>query len=258
MEITMPRLKTTTADRTAAIARSNGKLAAVAAAVLAGATAAHAADDCSKDVAAAFEKQRAMPGYQVSSRQPGSQGEITNTFTFQQPDKMHNKLVSPDQPAPLETIAIGRWAWANQGGGWQELYPQFAQSVTSDVATTLTRPAAVTQVFTCAGQVTHDGKPYIAYRTAAQLALPGKPEGPDNPMLARTVLVDGATGLPSFNLVGRLPADTKTGDTKTGDTKTGDTKTGTKTAEALMTTAYSYPADIKIEAPDAVPSSRSR
>ena len=228
-----------TADRTAAPAATVTAAAAALIAVLAACGTALASDDCGKDVAAAFEKQRAMPGYQVVTRQPGPQGEITNTFLFQQPDKMHNKLVSPDQPAPLETIAIGRWAWANQGGGFQELWPQFAQSVTSDVATTLSRPASVTQPFTCVGKTTHDGRDVIAYRTAAQLADPSKPEGPDNPKLARTVLVDGTTGLPAYNLVGPPPADGKAG-------------------APLMTTAYSYPADIKIEAPDAVPAGRPR
>lgn len=209
---------------------------AAAAAICGFAAPSLAAEDCSGAVAAAFEKQRVGVGYRVVARQPAPEGEIVNTFEFVPPDKMHNKVDVPGQPAPLETIAIGRWAWANQGGGWQELQPQFAQSVTSDVATTLGSPVKVAEQFICAGKATRDGKEYLAYQTPPRLASPDKPAGPANPMLARTVLVDPATGLPSFNLVGEPEAS----------------------AKPLMTTAYSYPSDLKIEAPDAVPASRTR
>ncbi|MDZ4840605.1 MAG: hypothetical protein SH859_00455 [Hyphomicrobium aestuarii] len=229
----MSRTQFTTAAATAA------RLAtAVAAGIIATSIPAIANQDCAKDVAAAFEKQRTGVGYQVVTRQPGPQGEIVNTFLFVAPDKMHNTVVVPGQPAPLETIAIGRWAWANQGGGFQELYPQFAQSVTSDVAATLGQPAKVGQSFTCAGKVTRDGAEFVAYMTTASLADPSKPAGPDNPMLARTVLVDAVTGLPAFNLVGE-PASA-----------------GSSSTAPLMASTYSYPANPKIEAPDAVPASR--
>lgn len=197
-------------------------------------------EDCSKEVAAAFEKQRLSPGYQVVIKQPGPEGDITITRLLQQPDRMHNKVEAPGQPAPLETIAIGRWAWANQGGGWQELWPQFAQSVTSDVATALGQPVAIADAFTCAGKVGFEGKEFVAYRTAARLAEPAKPPGPENPLLARTVLVDPASGLPVYNLVGQPPEGAQ------------------PPPAAVMRTVYSYPADLKIEAPDAVPAGRPR
>jgi hypothetical protein len=196
-----------------------------------------AADDCSSKVAAAFELQRtSKSGYRVIARQPSPQGEMVNTFDFLAPDRMHNKLDAPGQPAALETIAIGRWAWANQGGGWQELQPQFAQSVTSDVAATLSNPVKVSEAFVCAGTVTRDGTAFTAYQTVPKLASPDKPASPENPSLARTVLVDPATGLPTFNLIGEAKPD----------------------AKPLMVTAYTYPKDLKIEAPDAVPAGRTR
>ena len=229
----MSRTQFTTAATTAA------RFAfAVAAGIFASSLSAAANQDCAKDVAAAFEKQRTGVGYQVVTKQPGPQGEIVNTFLFVAPDKMHNTVVVPGQPAPLETIAIGRWAWANQGGGFQELYPQFAQAVTSDVASTLGQPTKVGQAFACAGKVDREGREFTAYVTPATLADPSKPVGPDNPLLARTVLVDAVTGLPAFNLVGE-PASP-----------------GGQASTPLMSSTYSYPANPKIEAPDAVPASR--
>lgn len=195
-----------------------------------------AGGNCSPEVAAAFEKQRTGPGYRVVSRQQGPTGEIVNTADFIAPDRMHNTVEVPGQPAPLETIAIGRWAWANQGGGWQELQPQFAQAVTSDVAAALGRPAPISDAFTCVGKVARDGREYVAYATPAQLSDPSKPKGPGNPELVRTVLIDPSTGLPAYNIV--------------------DEPLGTPVP--LVAIAYSHPKDLKIEAPDAVPAGRSR
>ena len=146
------------------------------------------------------------------------------------------KLMAPDQPAPVETIAIGRWAWGNHGGGFQELQPQFAQSVTAHVHDTLAEPVQAATGFTCLGKVSVDGKEYIGYRTEPK-ARDGRPEGPDNPKLARTVYVDPTNGLPALNIVGEVRAD----------------------APLLFKAAYSYPDDILVEAPvGALPASKIR
>ena len=193
------------------------------------------AEDCTQAVQAAFEKQRLSPAYRVLSKQPWQQGEVETTTEFQRPDRMYNKIIVPGEPAPIETIAIGRWAWASHGSGYQELQPQFAQSVTFDVNAALNTPVAAPETFTCLGQVARDGRDVLGYQSEAK-ASPGKPAGPDNPMLARTVFVDPATGLPVLNIVGEPKPD----------------------AAAIVSAAYSYPADIKIEAPDAIPASRTR
>jgi hypothetical protein len=193
------------------------------------------AADCTKDVSAAFEKQRAQPGYRVLAKQPSPRGEIETTTNYLLPDKMHNIVVVPGEPAPIETIGIGRWAWATHGMGWQELQPQFAQTVTSHVAATLGKPAELTDAFSCLGTVKRDGRDLLAYQSEAKAAS-GKPAGADNPPIARTVYVDPQTGLPVLNLV----ADATAG------------------SSPLMSAAYSYPTDIAIAAPDAVPPSRTR
>jgi hypothetical protein len=195
-----------------------------------------AAGDCTATVVAAFEKQRTGRGYRMVTRQQSDRGEIVNTVDYLAPDRMHNVVVAPGEPHPLETIAIGRWAWANQGGGWQELQPQFAQSVTSHVATTLRQPIAPSEPFSCAGLVTRGERSFEAYRTEPRLVAPNKPEGTENPKLVRTILVDPATGLPAFNIVGGV----------------------TPSAPTVAEVAYSYPADLAIEAPDAVPANRNR
>jgi hypothetical protein len=193
------------------------------------------AEDCTAPVAAAFEKQRTTKAYRVVSKQPSPRGEITSSINYITPDKMHQTLVVPDEPAPLETIAIGKWAWANQGGGFQELQPQFAQTVVSHVTATLGTPTGSPEPFTCLGKVTKDGKELLAYRTEPK-AGPGKPVGPENPLLARTVHIDAVTGLPVTNFVSEPSPD----------------------AVPLFIASFSYPTDIAIVAPDAIPAGRTR
>lgn len=191
--------------------------------------------DCAKAVQEAFEKQRTGAGYRVQSKQPSPRGMVATQTDFLKPDRMYNKVDVPGEPAPLETIAIGRWAWASHGMGFQELQPQFAQSVTFDVNATLNTPIAAPGAFRCLGEIAYEGGQYIGYQSEPKAAA-GQPEGPSNPPLARTVLVDPATGLPAFNIVAEAKPD----------------------AEPLTKAAYSYPADLKIEAPDAVPATRTR
>ncbi len=188
------------------------------------------ADDCSSAVQASFEKQRAQKGYRLTARQQTNNGVLETERSFLSPDRMYNKIVVPGEPAPLETIAVGRWAWANQGAGWQELQPQFAQSVTFEVSNTLQTPVEIKDPFVCLGKVTRDGKEYVGYRTSSDPAA-GKP---GEPPIARTVLVDPASGLPSYNMVGPVGGDTA----------------------PIIVTVYEYPSDLTVEAPlDALPAS---
>lgn len=190
------------------------------------------ADDCSSAVQAAFEKQRVQKGYHLVIKQQSERGEVETVRDYVAPDRMYNQMTVPGEPAPLQTIAIGRWAWGNQGGGWEELQPQFAQSVTSDVASALQLPVELKDAFACLGKVTRDGMEFIGYRT-----LPGPAPNANEPPLLRTVLIDAATGLPVRNII----APAKEG------------------AASLVETVYSYPPDVSVEAPNgAAPASPLR
>ncbi|MCB1515455.1 MAG: hypothetical protein H6876_08990 [Hyphomicrobiaceae bacterium] len=183
-----------------------------------------AADDCRAAVETAFEKQRVSKGYRFSAAMPSAEGTTRMTVDYLPPDRMYQKVEAPGHPAPVETIAIQRWAWGTMGGGWEELQPQFAQSIIAHMRTTLINPPKITAVFTCLGKVKFDDKEVLAYRAdqpGSEAAASGAPE------LARTVYVDPASGLPVANIVGRT------------DGKDAPVFDG----------RYSYPDDIQIEAP---------
>lgn len=197
---------------------------ALAASTVAVATAPVFAADCGAEVAAAFEKQRKTPAFRMISDTKGDQGPVKMQVDYVPPDRMHQTVTHPSHSAPLETIAIGRWAWGTMGAGWEELQPQFAQSVTAFTKQTLVDPLPSDATFECLGKVTFEGKDYVGYRSkgGADAAAAGGASS-----LARTVYVDPATGLPMLNVV----ADVKPG------------------AEPLFKGIFSYPADLKIEAP---------
>lgn len=193
------------------------------------------AADCGAEVTAAFEKQRKTKAFRMNAESKGDHGPVAMQVDYVPPDRMHQSVKHPNHPEPLETIAIGRWAWGTMGGGWEELQPQFAQAVTADMRRALVEPMPEAGKFNCLGPVTFEGKSYTGYRSADQAA--GTPQPPDKgpgaqpaqaPVtLARTVYVDAATGLPMFNIV----AETRAG------------------GETLFRGTFSYPADMKIESP---------
>ncbi len=196
------------------------------------------AADCAPEVTAAFEKQRKTKGFRMSAETKGDQGPVAMQVDYVLPDRMHQTVRHPSHKEPLETIAIGRWAWGTMGGGWEELQPQFAQAVTAHMRQTLAEPIQTPTPFTCLGKVAYDGKDYIGYRSSDQAPASQATAPPDkgpgaataaaaSTALARTVYVDPVTGLPIYNIV----AETTPG------------------KEPVFKGVFSYPADIKIDAP---------
>lgn len=211
-----------------------GSCASVLAVVLSAATPAGAVD-CTAEVTAAFERQRKAKAFRMSVETKGDQGTVAMQVDYVPPDRMHQIVRHPSHPEPLETIAIGRWAWGTMGGGWEELQPQFAQAVTAHMRQTLVEPLPQSGSFECLGKVSYEGRDYVAFRsvegsqgtTQAPDRGPGARPASAAGSLVRTVYVDAASGLPMLNVVGEeIPA-----------------------AVPVFKGVFSYPDGIKIEAP---------
>ncbi len=185
------------------------------------------ADDaaCRDAVQAAFDKQRASKGYRFAAQMSGEEGATRMQIDYLPPDRMHQKVEAPGHPAPVETIAIQRWAWGTMGGGWEELQPQFAQSIISHVRDTLVNPPPITAAFTCMGKVKLGDQEYLAYRADQPAESPAADA--NAPQLARTIYIDEASGLPAANVVARIDG----------------------AEPPVFDGRYTYPTDIVIEAP---------
>lgn len=184
------------------------------------------AENCAKDVAAAFEKQRTSKAFRVAMTQPSAEGPVDMTVDYMPPDRMMQTVKASHMPGDQQTILVGSRAFAGSSGAFEELLPQFTQSIVSEVARAVGPPGDLGE-FECLGKLDFDGKQLNAYRTSDK-AKAGTDAGQ---IMARTIYVDPATGLPAFNVVATIDGK----------------------GEPVMKASYSYPTDIEIEAPAGAP-----
>ena len=190
------------------------------------------AEDCSKDVVAAIAKQRTSKAFRVSMDQGTAEGPVKMTVDYMPPDRMLQTVTGAHMPGEQQTMLVGSRAFAGTSGAYEELLPQFTQSIVAEVASAVSKPETVGQ-FECVGKTTFEGKEYLAYRAADKDAKPGTDP---KDILARTIYVDPASGLPAFNVVAAMEGK----------------------GEPVMKAIYTYPTDIVIEAPQGAPIQKSK
>lgn len=202
-------------------------LGAIIVAILAGQLPAQA-EDCADKVKAAFEKQRETKMYRVKMSQPTAEGPVDMTVDYVLPDKMLQTVVASHMPGEQQTMLVGNRAFAGSGGGFEELLPQFTQSIVSEFQSATDPSKQTFTGFECTGEQKMDGETFNTFRTSDKTAKdPAK-------TLARTIYVDPKTGLPRYNVVAALAGNT----------------------EPVLKATYSYPKDIEIIAPENAPVQR--
>ena len=95
------------------------------------------AADCTTDVVAAFEKQRTSKAFRVEFSQPTAEGEAQMRIDYIPPDKMLQTVTSPAMPGEQQTMLVGDRAFSGTSGTFEELQPQFTQSIVAEVRTAL-------------------------------------------------------------------------------------------------------------------------
>src|SRR5512137_1745040 len=90
------------------------------------------AADCTADVVAAFQKQRTSKAFRVSLTQPTAEGDVAMTVDYLPPDRMLQTVKSPAMPGDQQTMLVGNRAFAGSDGAFEELLPQFTQSIISE------------------------------------------------------------------------------------------------------------------------------
>lgn len=191
------------------------------------------AADCSADVVNAFQKQRTSKAFRVSMSQPTAEGNVEMTVDYMPPDRMLQTVKSPAMPGAQQTMLVGNRAFAGSDGAFEELLPQFTQSIISEFNAAMGSTGKDVGSFECMGKAQYEGKEFLAYRALDKAAPAGTP--PDK-MLARTIYVDPQNGLPAYNVVATVSG----------------------TDPAVIKAAYSYPTDVVIEAPEGAPIQKLR
>lgn len=207
-------------------------LSLIAAGIMTAGLPAHA-EDCSKDVIAAFEKQRTSKAFRVSMTQPTAEGDVEMTVDYLPPDRMLQTVKSPAMPGEQQTMLVGNRAYAGSSGAFEELLPQFTQSIIAEFNSAMGSTGKNIGTFECAGKTSFEGKELTAFRAIDQDAPPGTDPAK---VLARTIYVDPATGLPAYNVVAAASG----------------------TEAPVLKAIYSYPSDLVIEAPQGAPVQKIR
>jgi hypothetical protein len=192
------------------------------------------AADCKDEVVAAFDKQRKSPAFRVNMAQPTAEGPVEVTVDYQPPSKMLQTVTGGNMPGEQQTLLDGDHAYSGNNGTWEELLPQFTQSIVAEFRTAVGQAPQILGEFECLGKTQFEGKEYLGYRTKLtdeQIKSAGNAG-----TVTRTLYVDPAKGLPAFNVVAALKSDTP----------------------PVMKAVYSYPTDVVIEAPKNAPVQKVR
>ena len=206
-----------------------GMLTAVTLLIAAGGAAEAA---CKDEVSAALERQRKSSGFRMQTVMLSQDGVVNMTVDYLLPDRMHQTVSSLKDPAPVETILIGKQAWSRQGGPWTPLHQETTNQLAEQMKDTVAADEGKLGDFECLGKQSVAGKDLLAYQGENEdpeekkdAAAKDKPKAPDRPI--RVIYVDPITGLPMRSVFGRA----------------------NKLEKPIFEATYSYPIDIRIDPP---------
>ena len=188
---------------------------------------------CKDEVAAALERQRKASSFRMQTTMLSQDGPVSMTVDYVLPDRMHQFVTVLKDPKPVETVLIGKQAWSRQGDGpWQMLQQETANQLAEQMKDTVSEDGAKLGDFECLGKQAVAGKDFLAYQGENEdpnqkkdPAAQNLPKEPDRPI--RIIYVDPTTGLPMRSVFGRA----------------------NKLEKPIFEATYSYPIDIKVEAP---------
>jgi hypothetical protein len=198
--------------------------------LLAASGVAGAASSCKDEVAAALERQRKSSGFRMQTMMISEDGKVDMTVDYVLPDRMRQVIKSQKHPEPIETVLVGDSAWSHQEGQpWAPLNPEITNALINQLKDNLGDDPEALSDFECLGKKPVDGQDMLAYQSENEApkdtGAKDKPKAPDRPV--RVIYVDSTTGLPMRSIFAR--AD--------------------KLEKPIFETTYSYPMDIKIDAP---------
>jgi hypothetical protein len=197
--------------------------------------AAHAA--CKDEVASALERQRHTSAFSMKTRMLSEQGLVNMTVDYVLPNRMRQVVSTTTEPKPVESILIGREGWTRvEGEDWQPMHPQVADAMAAHMQETLgDEQENGVGDFECLGKQSVGDQSYLAYQ--GENVEPEKPGAPPRPKpqdkpkdpgrAVRVIYVDQTTGLPMRSIYALA----------------------NKLDKPIFASTYTYPADIKIEAP---------
>ena len=204
------------------------RLAAIAV-LMSAAMAAPAAADCSTEVALAVQAMGKQKFLRKETNAVGENGPFKMVVEYVIPDRMRQVLTPLTENKPVEAIVVNDKAWTNSGAGWVES----GEAETTQLVTYMIKSSSQIYQevgkFECIGTEVVDGRQLRGYRGLEPDPDP-KAKGTDTKTkneAVRIMYLDPESGLPARSIFARAGMLDK----------------------PIFKEVYTYPADIKIEAP---------
>lgn len=184
---------------------------------------------CQAEVAAALEKQRKAGQYRMETDMLSQDGPMKMKVEYILPNRMRQVVSLVTNPQPVETVVIDSKAWSNAGEGWEPLAPDVVKQLVEQMSLASSDEAATASRWSCLGSKTVEGREMTAYEGKDATPKDVSPGGATMPQneASRIMFVDPATGLPERGVFARKD----------------------KLDKPFFKAVYTYPTDIKIEAP---------
>ncbi len=182
------------------------------------------ANPCRDEVAAALQKLRKTSWFRMETAMITETGPTKMQVDYVLPDKMHQRVSTASGGGSTEVVLIGDQAWGNEGKGWQALSTDLTQQLKAQMYENVVEQQAEVGNYSCKGKTQFDGRDVLSYKLETEI---GKDESKALNEAFRMFYVDATTGMPVSIALLAPGRETK----------------------PLFKTSYSYPLDIRIEAP---------
>ena len=194
--------------------------------------------DCRDEVLSALDKQRKSSGFRMETNMVSEQGPVKMMVDYLPPDRMRQRVTAAISPVPVETILVGGKAWTKDGDTWTELSPDITGEMVNQLDETLGDDRGTIGTVACLGSTAIDGQDLTAYRVENDAQVGPEDRSPDAKEKAKSALADDGRALRMFYI-----------DPKTGLPMRSIFARANKLDKPIFKAIYTYPSDIKIEAP---------
>ena len=194
------------------------------------------ANPCREEVSAALQKLRKSSWFRMESQMLTENGPTQLSVDYVLPDKMHQITTVDATKQTTELILVGKQAWQNESGkGWQAVPEVQTQEYVAQMHENVVEQQIDVGNYACKGRMKVEGREVMGYKLEDEQA-PGA-DAPKNEAF-RMFYVDATTGFPVSN----------------------ELVTPGREGKPFFKTSYSFPIDLKVEAPkdvkaDAAPAS---
>ena len=210
--------------------------AAAAMTLLIAAGTAHA--ECKDEVLSALDKQRKAAAFRMETNMISENGPVKMTVEYLPPGRMRQVVSIAVDPKPVESILVAGKAWSKEGDTWTPLAEDVAKDMAAQLNETFGDDSGTIGTVACLGSTAIEGQELIAYRVENDAQIGPVDKSADAAEKARAALADEGRPLRMFYV-----------DPKTGLPMRSVFARANKLDKPIFKAVYTYPADIKIEAP---------